>query len=209
MAKGDLSNSKRINACLSKMGISTFDEILEHLPRRYDDFSLTHERNLEDKERVTIYAKVITTPKKVLARKTTVITFDVLTSNNTYFKVVAFNRPYLSKLVDLNEDYTINGVYDKSKNHINLVNIHKGKIEDNKTLKPVYMLPSDLSNADYIRLVAKALRVAQGYIPTLVPYSFRNKYRLCTKDVAYKYAHTPNNYDEIHQAYRYLNTKKL
>ena len=70
---------------------------------------------MNDKERITIFAKVITAPRKVLARKTTIINFDVLTSNNTYFKVVAFNRPYLSKLVDLNEEYTINGIYDKNR----------------------------------------------------------------------------------------------
>ena len=200
----ELSKSKRINFNLHKMGIFSYYEVLEHLPKRYDDFSLTHERNLEDKEKVTIYGQVITTPKKVLARKTTVISFDVLTSNNTYFKVVAFNRPYLSKIVDLNLFYTINGVYDKSKNCINMVNIHKGQIEDNKTLKPVYILPKDLSNAEYMKIVDKSLKEIKGHVPTLVPYSLRDKYRLCTKEVAFNFAHQPKNYSEIHQAYRYL-----
>ncbi len=204
MAKNDLSKSPRINSLLSKMGITSFDAVLEHLPKRYDDLSLTHERNLIDKEKITIFGKVITTPKKVLARKTTIITFDVLTSNNTYFKVVAFNRPYLSNLVDINEEYTINGIYDKAKNCINLVNVHKGKLEDNKTLKPIYLLPSKLTNAEYIRLVDKAIRVTHGYIPNLVPSTLQKKYRLIDKETAFKYAHQPRNYEEIHQAYRYL-----
>ena len=204
MAKNDLSKSPRINSLLSKMGIKSFDAVLEHLPKRYDDLSLTHERNLLDKEKITIFGKVITTPKKVLARKTTIITFDVLTSNNTYFKVVAFNRPYLSNLVSLNEEYTINGIYDKAKNCINLVNVHKGKLEDNKTLKPIYLLPSKLTNAEYIRLVDKAIRVTHGYITSLVPSSLQKKYRLIDKETAFKYAHQPRNYEEIHQAYRYL-----
>ena len=204
MRKNDLSSSPRINNLLSKMGISSFDAVLEHLPRRYVDLSLTHERGLQDKEKITIFAKVITAPKKTLARKTTIVTFDVLTSNNTYFKVVAFNRPYLSKVVDLNEEYTINGIFDKTNNQINMITFHKGKLADNKTLKPVYMLPSGLDNADYIRIVDRALRVTKGYISSLVPSTYIKKYRLCDKEKAFRYAHQPNNLDEIHQAYRYL-----
>lgn len=144
-----LSSSKRINYLLGSMGIFSYYDVLKHLPKRYDDFSLTHERHLLDKERVTIYAKVVTTPKKTLARKTTIVTFDVLTSANTYFKVIAYNRPYLTKTVTINEYYTINGSYDKSRNALNLINLAKGKIDDNKVLRPVYLLPKDLANRAY------------------------------------------------------------
>ena len=119
----ELSKSKRLNFLLHKMGIFDYYDVINHLPKRYEDFSLTHERNLQDKERVTIFGKVVTSPKKVLGRKTTIITFDVLTDNNTYFKVVAYNRPYLTKLVNLNEYYTISGSYDKSRNALNLINL--------------------------------------------------------------------------------------
>ena len=199
-----LSSSKRINYLLGTMGIFSYYEVLAHLPKRYDDFSLTHERHLVDKEKVTVYAKVVTTPKKVLARKITIITFDVLTSANTYFKVTAYNRPYLTKIVDINEYYTISGSYDKTRNTLNLINLVKGKIEDNKVLKPVYMLPKDLANKDYITLVNRSLEALKGHIPSLVPYSIREKYRLCNKEYALKKAHQPSNYEDIHQAYRYL-----
>ena len=199
-----LSSSKRMNYLLGKMGIFSHYDVLYHLPKRYDDFSLTHERHLVDKEKVTIYAKVVTTPKKVLARKTTIVTFDVLTDTNTYFKVIAYNRPYLTKSVTINEYYTITGSYDKSRNSLNLINFVKGKIEDNKVLKPVYILPKDLANKDYITLVNRCLEAVKGHIPSLVPYSLREKYRLCNKEYALRKAHQPHNYEDIHQAYRYL-----
>ena len=200
----ELSKSKRVNYFLHQMGIFSYYEVLEHLPKKYDDFSLTHERDLKDKEKVTIFGQVITAPKKVLARKTTVISFDVLTDNNTYFKVVAFNRPYLSKMVDLNLFYTISGIYDKSKNCISVISIKEGQIEESKSLRPVYMLPKDLSNIDYIRVVNNALKEIKGHIYSLVPKPLMNKYRLCSKEQAFIYAHQPRNYEEIHQAYRYL-----
>ena len=199
-----LSNSKRMNYLLGSMGIFSYYDVLAHLPKRYDDFSLTHERHLVDKEKVTIYAKVVTSPKKVLARKTTIVTFDVLTNANTYFKITAYNRPYLTKIVDLNEYYTITGSYDKSRNTLNMINLVKGKIEDNKFLKPIYLLPKDLANKDYITLVNRSLEALKGHIPSLVPYSLREKYRLCNKEYALKKAHQPVSYEDIHQAYRYL-----
>lgn len=199
-----LTSSKRMNYLLGKMGIFSYYDVLYHLPKRYDDFSLTHERHLVDKEKVTIYAKVVTSPKKVLARKTTIVTFDVLTDTNTYFKVSAYNRPYLTKSVTINEYYTITGSYDKSRNSLNLINFVKGKIEDNKVLKPNYLLPKDLANKDYITLVNRSLEAVKGHVPSLVPYSLREKYRLCNKEYALRKAHQPHNYEDIHQAYRYL-----
>lgn len=186
------------------MGIYSFYDVINHLPKRYDDFSITHERNLSDKERITVFAKVVTSPKKVLARKATMVSFDVLTSNNTYFKIKAYNRPYLCKTVNINEEYTITGVYDKKINYINVINIIKGKIEDNKTLRPVYLLPQDFANKDYISLVERAFKSLEGHIGGYVPNNFREKYRLCTKEYALRKAHQPNSYEDIHQAYRYL-----
>ena len=59
MADKKLTNSPRLNVLLYKMGIFNYYDVVNHLPRRYDDYSLTRERDLEDKERVTIYAKVV------------------------------------------------------------------------------------------------------------------------------------------------------
>ena len=186
------------------MGIFDSYDVINHLPKRYDDFSLTHERNLKDKEKITIFAKVITSPNKVLARKATIVTFDVLTINNTYFKVKAFNRPYLSKTVVINESYTINGIYDKKQNCINIINIVKGKMSENQVLRPVYLLPQDFANKDYISLVNRSLNELKGHIGGFVPYHYRDKYRLSSKEVALERAHQPKNKEDIHQAYRYL-----
>lgn len=200
----ELSKSKRLNYLLHKMGIFDYYDVINHLPKRYDDFSLTHERNLKDKEKVTVFGKVVTTPKKVLARKTTIISFDVLTDANTYFKVKAFNRPYLSKIVDIDEYYTITGTYDKKQNCLNMINIIKGKVDENKLLRPIYLLPQDFANKDYISLVNRSLNELKGHIGGFVPYSYRLKYRLSDKETALTRAHQPKSNEDIRQAYRYL-----
>ena len=205
MAKEKLSKSPRLNYLLGQMGIFSYYDVINHLPRRYDDYSLTRERDLDDKERVTIYAKVMS---QVLLsnsfRKISIATFDVLTDNNTYFHVVAYNRPYLPKIIKLNEYYTIIGTYDKKKNTINLINLNEGKISQNNVLRPIYSLPKDFANKDYVRLVSKSLSELKGHIGSLVPFSLRKKYRLVDKEKALNYAHNPKSNEDIRQSFRYL-----
>ena len=52
--KDKLSSSPRINKLLYQMGIFNNYQVVEHLPRRYDDLSYTGERNLKDKDRVVL-----------------------------------------------------------------------------------------------------------------------------------------------------------
>ena len=205
MAKEKLTHSPRLNSLLYQMGIYSFYDVLNHLPRRYDDYSLTNERGLEDKERVTIYAKAINNVSLSKSfKKISITSFDVLTDNGTYFKVIAYNRPYLIKMIKVEEYYTIIGVFDKKKNVINLINIVSGKIAKNKAIRPLYSLPRDFANKDYINLVNKSLNELKGKIYSLVPYSLMNKYRLINKEEALKFAHQPRSYNDIHQSLRYL-----
>ena len=205
MAKEKLTHSPRLNSLLYQMGIYSFYDVLNHLPRRYDDYSLTNERGLEDKERVTIYAKAINNVSLAKSfKKISISSFNVLTDKGTYFKVIAYNRPYLIKMIKVEEYYTIIGVFDKKKNVINLINIVSGKIAKNKAIRPLYTLPRDFANKDYINLVNKSLNELKGKIYSLVPYSLMNKYRLINKEEALKFAHQPRSYNDIHQSLRYL-----
>ena len=205
MDKEKLTRSPRLNSLLYKMRIFSYYDVVNHLPRRYDNYSLTKERNLEDKERVTIYAKAISSVALSKSyKRLTLSSFDVLTDKGTYFKVFAYNRPYLAKTININEYYTITGVYDKKKNIINLVNLVQGEIDKNHYLKPVYTLPKDFANKDYVTLVNRSLNELNGKIYSLVPYSLINKYRLVNKETAIKYAHQPRNEEDIHQSLRYL-----
>ena len=117
-----LTKSPRLNYLLGQMGIFTPYQVIEHLPRRYDDLSYTYERGLEDKQRVVLLGKLVSMPKTVVARNISITTFDFLTNHRTYFHVVAYNRRYLSSILNLNDDFTLVGTFDKKNNQINLMN---------------------------------------------------------------------------------------
>lgn len=202
MAK--LTNSPRLNKLLYQMDIHDEYDVIFHLPRRYEDLNYTHERDLQDKERVVILGRLVSLPRVVKARNITIVTFDFITKNRNYFKIVAFNRPYLSKTVNLSDEFTIIGSFNKKDNEINLVNIRKGEVPLSERIKPVYTLPSDYQQYLFANLVKKSLEGLKGHVFSNVPFSLQNKYRLVDKETAVKWAHFPENTEQVRQSLRHL-----
>ena len=199
-----LTKSKRLNYLLGQMGIFTPMDVVNHLPRRYENLNYTEERNLEDKQRVVVLGKLVSIPRLVRARKVQLITFDFLSVNGNYFKVVAFNRAYLMSNLNLVDNFTLSGVYVKKENEINLINIYKGEIPEENRLKAIYTLPSDFQNYLFSNLAKKSLSQLEGQIFGSIPYHFQNKYCLVDKETALKWAHFPKSLNEIHQSHRHL-----
>lgn len=198
-----LTNSPRLNIALYEMGIFSYFGVLNYLPRRYDDFSLTKETSLSDKDRVVTYGKIISLPLKGAYRKLSIITFDFMSDRGNYFKVVAYNRPYLLNSLKIGESYTLIGIYDYPKTRLNLVNLTKGEIVKEERLKPIYRLPSGYQNYQFRNLVKKAfLNVEEIYGD--VPYTLQNKYRLVDKKTALKNVHFPSSFEDVRQGQRYL-----
>ena len=199
-----LTKSPRLNELLYKMEIFDFYDVVNHLPRKYEDYTTTEETNLVDKQRVVLFGKIASIPKLVRARNIQIITFDFITINKHYFKVVAFNRQFLLSVLNVNEEYTIIGNYNKKNNEINFINFNKGIIDEDKRLKPIYQLPTDYPNYSFHQLVNKGLKELQGKIYTTVPYFYCNKYRLLNKEEALNKAHNPKSLEDVRQSYRYL-----
>ena len=199
-----LTKSPRLNYLLGEMGIFTHYDVINHLPRRYDDFTYTVEKDLKDKQRVVLLGKVISVPKGVTARGIHIVTFDFMSVNRRYYKVVFFNQPYLIKMLKMDTDYSLVGTFNLKRNEIDGLKINKGEIPFEERLKPVYSLPAGFQNYLFSNLVSKSLNTVKGQIFTTVPYDFLNKYRLVNKETALNWAHNPKDPKEIHQALRHL-----
>ena len=202
MAK--LTKSPRLNYLLGEMGIFDQYDVINHLPRRYDDFSYTPERDLKDKQRLVLLGKVISTPKNVNARGINVLTFDFMSRGRRYYKVVFFNQPYLVKILKIDEKYSLVGSFNLKRNEVDGQKILKGEIPFEERLRPIYSLPSEYQNHLYAGLVKRCLEEVKGQIFTTIPYDYLNKYRLVNKEVALNWAHNPKSPEEIHQALRHL-----
>ena len=199
-----LTKSPRLNYLLGQMGIFTPYDVIYHLPRRYEDFSYTQERNLEDKQRVVLLGKVISIPTNTKAKNINITTFDFMTEKKTFFRVVAFNRPYLGKIINLEEKFTLVGVYNRKRNEIDMMNIYKNEIPASQSIKPIYSLPQDFQQYLFANLVKKSFEEVKGHIGTSIPYTYLNKYRLATKENAIRWAHFPETPEQVKQSLRHL-----
>ena len=199
------SKSPRINQALYNMGLYSYKDIVLHLPRKYEDLHPTHENNLVDKERVVFVGNVVGTPITRRFSKIAVTKFTFVTLKKNVFYVEAWNRPYLSKILEGDDVFTLVGNYDLKKNKINLVNISKGVIKDSNYIKPIYSLPRNIDNFEFSRLVKKSFEeISENDIYNEVPAYFMSKYRLEKKIDALKLAHNPSDFKDIYKGLRVL-----
>lgn len=201
-----ISKSKAFNEALKAIGINTEMDVLKHLPRRYEDFSYSLPQGIyEDKERVVLFGKISGSMPKVLRfSKRSVCRFSFETDHQFVFIVEAWNQTYLTKYLNLQDEFTLVGYYDKKRNKINLSKILKGKVEKNVSLRPVYSLPQNIQNHVYQALVKRTLLSNKDNIDDVIPDEFVKKYRLCHRYDALKMVHFPNSKEEIHQGLRML-----
>lgn len=187
------------------MGIYSYKDVVLHLPRKYEDFRPTPENLLVDKQKVVFVGNVLKDISTRRFSKLTVTKFRFVTKNKNVFNVEAWNRPYLVKILQSDDIYTLIGNYDAKKNKINMVNITKGELKDDNYIKPIYSLVRNIDNYEYIRLVNKAFNELQdGDIYNEVPAYFIKKYRLLDKVEALKLAHQPKDEKDIYKGLRVL-----
>ncbi|NLI94384.1 MAG: ATP-dependent DNA helicase RecG [Erysipelotrichaceae bacterium] len=199
-----LTSSLRIKAALDRMNIKTFKDVLYHLPRTYDSFEPTDLTSLEDKQKIVIVGKRIGPMNYVKRGRLTIINFLVNTAKGYFFRVVAFNRPYLMRFVNEKDTYTITGRYDAKRREINLSNIVKGEMEPSEYLKPIYSLTKDLKNFEFERLVKKAFKETGNTLYNNLPEYLNKKYRFISESEALRKIHFPKNEDDIYQGLRVL-----
>lgn len=187
------------------MGLYSYKDIILHLPRKYEDLHPTHENNLADKERVVFVGNIVGTPLTRRFSKIAVTKFSFVTLKKNVFYVEAWNRPYLSKTLEGGDLFTLVGNYDAKKNKINLVNITKGVVSDGNYIKPIYSLPRNIDNYEFIRLVRKSFdEINEKDIYDEVPAYFMSKYRLAKRIDALRLAHNPKDFKDIYKGLRVL-----
>lgn len=198
------SKSKRINEAIEKMGLFSYEDIVLHLPRKYDSFKPTPEFHIRHKERVVFNGFLSDDFVNVKYHKVQLTRFTFTTLNKNSFHIEAWNRPYLSKMKRDDSPYTLVGIYDYYKNKITLVSLTKGIVLEKDYYRPVYSLPSTLSNFEFIRLIDRAFLKQKLTLTALIPTNLVDKYKLLPKEDALRLIHKPEKESDIYQGLRVL-----
>lgn len=199
-----LTGSDRIKEALNKMGIESFYDVIYHLPRSYDSFFVTEETNLKPKERVVLVGQLAGVPTFSRHDRITLVSFPFVTKKKHYYRIVAFNRPYLLKTIKMGDIYTLVGTFNQFKNEINLQTIIRGEMDDSHRLRPVYSLPINLSNFEFIRLVEKSFAHINHNIDDYLPIKMAEKYHFFSEEESLKMIHFPRTYEDIRLGLRRL-----
>jgi ATP-dependent DNA helicase RecG len=215
-----LSKSLRLTALLESINVNNFVDVINYIPRTYEDFTPTEETLLIDKQKIVLTGTIASRPIYSKLRRVSKITFSFLSKRQNHYQIVAFNRPYLLKTLIEGDVYTIKGHYDSSTVSINLIAMIKGKVKEDNYFRPIYSLPNGINNYQFSQLVKKAFKqIDYQQITDYVPKHLKLKYQLIDKYKALNKLHFPNKKSDViagmrvlkyEECYRYaLKIKKI
>jgi len=200
------TKSKAILEGLKSIGITTEIELIKHLPRRYESYAYSVPKNIhEDKERIVILGKLRgNKPRPLRFQKRTLYRFYFESVNGEIFLVEAWNRTYLGSFLKEDELYTLVGSYQKIRHTLTLINLVKGEIPFDNSLRPIYSLPSSISGYNFHQLAIRTIEKIKDNFIDDIPSSLKEKYRLLPLLEAYQKAHSPHSLKEVSEALRTL-----
>ena len=103
---------------LEKLGITTFEDFLYHIPSRYEDFSLISKiRHIQPGEVVTIQGKVDEI-KNVFTKNYKKIQQATISDETGNIDIMWFNQVYLPKVIHKGDTLSVSGRVEKNKNHL-------------------------------------------------------------------------------------------
>lgn len=207
---------KKIREKLSKWNIWTVEDLLYHLPHRYEDFSVFKKINeLEIGETVTICGEVQEIKNKRTWKRKMFLTEAVVADETGSVKAIWFNAPmpvrYLRQggQVQLSGKTTINKQQELVLQHPNLQTISKKEREENETdvviesantggLIPVYPETKGLTSYWFRRIIQRVLK--QVEIEEILPTSLLKEEKLMGRAEALQAIHSPKSQEEIEKA---------
>ena len=207
-------NSKIIKQ-LAKLNIKTIYDLLFHLPRRYDDFSIiTKIKNVRIGEIYTISGIVLNIQNIRAFRAKMIITEALISDGQHSIKAIWYNQAFLTKNIHQGQEINIAGKVLFQKKSLIMQNPayetinHNAKTRHTGRLVPVYKETRGLSSRWLRLLVQNALPLTEQ-IEEPIPKEILQKRNLLVAKEAVKKIHFPENRNEKEQAKKRLSYEEL
>lgn len=199
---------------LSKLGIFTVKDLIEHFPRDYEDRSQI--RNISDiqiNEENTFIGKVKGVPDDIRVKNLRMIKAKIEDSTG---KVTAvwYNQPYMKKAFKEGVDYIFTGKAVKKYSRIEIQSPEFEVVSENDTLSggrivPVYPATSGISQKILRGLIKDTIDATGNQLCDFMPLWVRKQYKLCDRNFAIQNIHFPENNDSFFIARRRLVFEEL
>lgn len=200
MAK--ISNSSRIINALAKYDIHTFRDVIFHLPRRYLDMRYTDEFKMNTNEKVTLKLKVTSAPLLIKPQRVAIIRFTAVSESGATYKIVAYNQRYILNAVKIGDLITVYGTINLRLLELTVIKLFPRVLSEEEQLSPLYSLPSEVGNHEFIRIVQKALKIES--VTSRVPRPLTDKNGLISLNDALKRVHNPRDLNDVFEGLKAL-----
>lgn len=189
-------------AALQEMEIHTVNDLLEHLPYRYEDYRLRDLETVEHEERVTVEGKIHTVPTlSYFGKKKSRLTIKLLTGRYL-ITVIFFNQPYLKSKLAIGETVTVTGKWDRHRQTITGSECHVGDHSREKEFEPVYSIKGSITVKGMRRHITNGFSQYGNLIEENLPPQLLTTYKLMPRKDALRKMHFPLSAADVKQARR-------
>ncbi len=193
---------------LARLELKTCQDLLWHLPFRYDDFSkLVPIAKAKTGEQITIKGKVQQTTNRRSWKRKLAITEAIISDSSGSIRAIWFNQPYLTQTLKPGTEIFLAGRLQSSMYGLQLEHpayelIHNLTLHTNR-LVPHYTLTAGLTPRSLRQLIIKVLPLAEQLTDWL-PKDIKTKFALLDITSTVKYIHFPINHQTLLTARRRL-----
>ncbi len=191
---------------LAKLGVETYQDLLELVPRRYEDYSQISKISKVEPGKITVLGQ-FSAIKSRYSRHGLHVTEAVLDDGSGKLAVIWFNQPYRAEALKPGVDYYVSGELEFRRQRFALTNPSLELVSDWPThtarIVPVYPQTRGLQTVQIRRLVKELLK-SQAKLPESLPTAVIKEAKLLSRDQAWRELHYPTSAEHLEQAQRRL-----
>ena len=196
---------------LRQLGIRTVFDLLDYLPRRYEDYSdVSLIQNLRPGP-ITIRATVKQATGRYV-RRGMHITEAVISDETGSLRVVWFNQPYRAKALKAGEAYYFSGQYELSHQRFQLMNPSAELVKDfplnTARIIPVYRQSKTITTNQIRKLIGACIPLVSA-LPETLPLAMLLEHALLSRSEAIRAMHYPDSREQLMAARRRLGFEEV
>lgn len=191
---------------LASLGIRTIGDLIDNVPRRYEDYSNLSSVSKLSPGKVTLEAR-IGQVKGRYVRRGMHITEAIASDKTGGVRLVWFNQPYREKHLKPGKDYFISGDYGLRRGRFSILNPSVELASDfpvnTARIIPIYKQARNIKSHALRKLVREALQQNQG-LPEHLPRWLISKYGFVSYEEAVHEMHFPSSGGALQEAKKRL-----
>jgi len=191
---------------LERLGIKTIEDLLYHVPHRYQDFRIISDiSKAQVGETLTIKGRVLSI-KNVYTKYGKVFQKALVADKTDQIQVIWFNQRYLVKSIREGEIYSFSGKIDWFDRKKSLISPDYERIGDTKEplhtgrLVPIYRETSGISSKWLRARIFEALANVKPYLEEFLPEDLLKENNFLKFEEALTLVHYPNDLSEAEKA---------